>query len=272
MTSRTNIALTPDFVAKRERIATLRNEVASLYELRDNMLTYEQPKLIAFYTTQIGQLKYEEYALEVEVRKLKRQMQLAQAAVNRGEQPNVLKINRIVEDEFAVYQEQLEAQLESIKASQEYLASPILTKEDADEMKHIYKVLVKRLHPDWNPNLPQDKADLFVRAQAAYKMCNLHELRNILLMLDGEDTPLSSTIEEADAEITTLEQSVAQLKKRIKEIEEAFPFTLQDKLYDEKWVEQEQTTIKQHIAQLTEEKDKWSLFVSSLFIGNNAEA
>ena len=272
MVSMTNIALTPDFVAKRERIAALRTEVASLYELRDDMLTYEQPKLIALYTTQIGQLKYEEYSLDVEVRKLKRQMQLAQAAVNRGEQPNVLNINRIVEEEFAIYQEQLEAQLQSIKASQEYLASPILTKEDSEEMKHIYKVLVKRLHPDWNPNLPQDKSDLFFRAQAAYKMSNLQELRNILLMLDSEETPRSTTIEEADAEITTLEQSVAQLKKRIKEIEEAFPFTLQDQLYDEKWVEQERTTIKQHIEQLTEEKNKWGLFVSGLFIGNNAEA
>lgn len=272
MASITNIALTPDFVAKRERIATLRTEVASLYELRDHMLTYEQPQLIALYTTKIGQLKYEEYSLEVEVRKQKRQMQLAQAAVNRGEQPDVQKINRIIEDEFAVYQEQLEAQLQSIKASQEYLTSPILPPEDVEEMKHIYKVLVKRLHPDWNPNLPQDKAELFFRAQAAYKMSNLQELRNILLMLNNEDVSHSFTIEEADAEITTLEQSVAQLKKRIKEIEEAFPFTLQDKLYDEKWVEQEQTTIKRHIVQLTEERNKWGLFVSSLFIGNNAEA
>lgn len=255
-----DILLSPEALEKRRRIVELRAELADLFEKRDYMISQEKPRLTALYIDLVGKLQYEEFVIRVEVMKLKRKHQIIQAALNRGERPDTEVVERIVELEFIDYQAQIEAQAESIKAAKSYLEAPLMTEEDASDLKRIYRILIKRLHPDWNPDLSEERKELFVRAQAAYKSNDVQELRNILLMIEA-DEPVQIKEETVDDDIARLERSLADLQTRVDKLNAMFPFDHRDKLYDKDWIENKQAQIKDSIARLTDEKQQWQVFI-----------
>ena len=140
------------------------------------------------------------------------------------------------------------------------LNAPLLSEEEAKELKQLYRLLVKRLHPDWNPDLTQEERDLFVRVQAAYNTANLQELRNILLMIEAKE-PIMLREETIDNEITHYEKSVDDLKKRIEELEKTFPFTMREILSNEEEIRKQKDEIKANITKLQEDKNKWAAYV-----------
>lgn len=259
-----DILLSPEVMEKRNHLAALRAELADLYEKREYMVSHERDQLTALYTSLIGQLQYEEYALKVAVSKLKRTSELIQAKRNRGEHVDMYSIEQQVETEFREHQRRIEQQLEDIKAANELLNAPILTDEAAAELKNIYRVLVKRLHPDWNDNLTEQESELFVRAQSAYKMCDLPELRNILLVLDKEKSMEDLKVDTIDDEIAKLENSRIDLQTKIDKLNETFPFTFRERLTDFAWVNCEQDKLNKHIQELTTEKMTWESFLATV--------
>ena len=265
------ILLSPEALEKRRRIVELRAELADLFEKRDYMISQEKPRLTALYIDLVGKLQYEEFVIRVEVMKLKRKHQLIQAALNRGERPDTEVVERIVELEFIDYQAQIEAQAESIKAAKSYLEAPLMTEEDASDLKRIYRILIKRLHPDWNPDLSEERKELFIRAQAAYKSNDVQELRNILLMIEA-DEPVQIKEETVDDDIARLERSLTDLQARVDKLNAMFPFDHRDKLYDKAWIERKQTDIKDSIARLTDEKQQWQVFIFAQTGANMGQA
>ena len=258
-----DIVLSPEVLEKRNRLTALRAELADLFEKREFMVSHERDQLTALYTSLIGQLQYEEYALKVSISKLKRTSELIQARRNRGESVDMAAINQQVESEFWEHQQRIQQQIEDLKAANALLNSPILTDEAATELKNIYRVLVKRLHPDWNENLTEQEEELFVRAQAAYKMSDLPELRNILLVLNKEKSADELKESNIDEEIAKLENSQADLQSKIDQLNETFPFTYRERLSDFAWVNSEQEKLKKHIQELTTEKMSWETFLAS---------
>ena len=172
-------------------------------------------------------------------------------------------IEQQVESEFWEHQQRIQQQIEDLKAANALLNSPILTDEAATELKNIYRVLVKRLHPDWNENLTEQEEELFVRAQAAYKMSDLPELRNILLVLNKEKSADDLKEANINEEIAKLENSRADLQSKIDQLNETFPFTYRERLSDFAWVNSEQEKLKNRIQELTTEKMSWETFLAS---------
>jgi len=257
------IVLTPEMTEKRNRLASLRAELADLFEKREFMVSHERDQLTALYTSLIGKLQYEEYALKVAVSRLRRKSELVQAKRNRGEKIDLEAIEQQVENEFWEHQQKIQRQLDEIRAADALLNAPILTEEDTAELKNIYRVLVKRLHPDWNVNQTEQEKELFVRAQSAYKMADLQELRNILLVLNKEKSIDELKGTNIDEEIAKLEHSRDDLKMKIDQLNEKFPFTYRERLADYAWVKSEQEKLKQSIQDLKKEQLAWEGFLSS---------
>lgn len=263
-----DITLSEEALQKRQKIAELRNLLSQLFEEREHMITFEKNLLIAQYTDLIGKLQYEEFVVKVAVMKLKRTAQLIQVSINRGEPIVPQTIAQQIDVEFAEYQQEIEEQIETIKAAKTYLEAPLMSEDDSADMKRIYRLLVKRLHPDWNPEISQDKKDLFIRAQAAYKVCDVQELRNILLMLETEEE-IQIKEKNIDDDILRLEKSIDDIKERIHKLENTFPFTFRKQLIDQIWIEKRQSEIRANIQTLTEERMVWETYVSTLSGGVN---
>ena len=235
------------------RLEELKRESANLFNKRDEMMTYEYPHLSSLYLSEIGQLKYEEFDLQTEVKVLSLRLALIQSYINSNKAPNYEAIEAQIRIEKENYQKILQEKMEDIKAAKEYLAAPLLSREESRELKATYTLLVKKLHPDINPNQTEREHELFLKAVAAYKLQDLATLRQILLMLDTdslENLP-EDTLQD---QIEKLEKTVAGIKERIAELEAQFPFNLRDKIYDKAWVEGQQNIIKESIAALTEKK------------------
>lgn len=260
MMQSTELQIPIETLRKREKLAELKQELAELFEQREHMINYERPHLLAAYTKLIGEYKYEEFALQITIKRCKRKAELIQTRINRNEPIIIEQIEQQLDAEFAEYERILNEQMESIKAATELLNAPLLSEEEAKELKQLYRLLVKRLHPDWNPNLTQEERDLFVRVQAAYNTANLQELRNILLMIEAKE-PITPKEETIDDVITHYEKSVDDLKKRIEELEKTFPFTMREILSNEEEIRKQQDEIKANIAKLQEDKNKWEAYV-----------
>ena len=235
------------------KMEELKRESANLFNRRDEMLTYEYPRLCSLYLTEVGQLKYEEFSLEVEVRILSLRLSLIQAYVNRNAAPDHDAIEEKIRIEKENYQRVLNEKMGDIKAAKEYLAAPLLSLEETREMRALYALLIKKLHPDINPGQTEREKELFLKVVAAYKTQDLAALRQILLMLDTDSLEDLSEDTLQD-QIEKLEKTVAGIKERIAELEAQFPFNLRDKIFDKEWVGEQQRLIRESIAALTERK------------------
>lgn len=231
------------------------------------MLTYESPKLYSLYLTEIGQLKYEQFSLQTEVNLLALRLSLTRAYINRNEAPDYEAIEENIRIEKETYQNLLNERMADIKAAKEYLAAPLLSREDARELKALYTLLVKKLHPDINPGQNAREEELFLKAVAAYKSQDLATLRQILLMLDT-DSAESLDEDSLEEQIAKIEKTIADIKGRIEELEGTFPFNLRDKIYDKEWVTEQQEQIKESIKALTEKKQSIEQILSAYKLWN----
>ncbi|MFA6718405.1 MAG: hypothetical protein WCS15_04920, partial [Prevotella sp.] len=163
------ITISPEVEKLHAEIESLRKDFLRLYTQKDELINVERDDLEVKYTKLIGQQQYENFSLEVEVRALKMKVELAQAALNRGQQPKLLDIEEEVNRQLKQYYDQLRAQAEIIEAAQ---AAQTVDPYDLTEMHDLFRLLVKRLHPDLHPDLPENMKDLFIQGQTAYRTFN----------------------------------------------------------------------------------------------------
>lgn len=248
--------LTPEQRKLNQEFDQLKKKYASLMLTLEEMRQHDGPKLTALYLSLLGNKKYEILNLQVEIKTLEMRKQLLQSYINRDETPDLHAINKRVEDVVADYNRVLEQEAQRIKSAKEYLEAPLLSDEDSAEIRTLYRMLVKHLHPDLNPKLTENEKDLFQIVQEAYSSSNLDKLREISLAIDTarvvDSSNYTSDIQEY---IDSLKGRIANLEHKIEELKNMFPHTLKDKIFDSKWVETEQKQCADDIAQLTEKRD-----------------
>jgi len=235
-------------------VEELRKKFLTLYTQKDDMISTEKDDLYIRYLKEIGRAVYENYQLRVEVRALKRKVELAQIYVNRDQKPDAKHIDDQVRAELMEFYEYIKQQQEALEAAQNAVT---LSKFDLKEMRDIYRVLVKRLHPDLNPDQKENDAELFIKAQAAYRTHNLDLLREMVMRIEM-DEDVDSLMSKSEE---TLEDIKARLQKQIAEIEHdieylltTFPFTERSLLDDPEALAKEQEEMKREKEELLEQK------------------
>lgn len=245
-----NIDISPERRKLQQQYNRLKKLFSELTEKRDAMDQYEGPKLCSVYLELIGQLEYERLALQVEVKTLQMRRDLLQAFINRDERPDLNAIEEKVKQAVAEYNRILAQEAERLQMAREILNAPPLSEEESKEMRDLYRLLVKQLHPDLHPDQSDREAALFLQVQAAYKICDLYKLREIALLLDsksiGEDN-FESSYDELKRQVALLQEKVDNLKGKINVMNSSFPFMYRDKLFDEDWVKERQDAVKDEI-------------------------
>lgn len=136
--------------------------------------------------------------------------------------------------------------------------------------KELYRKIVKKLHPDMNPDVTEHELELFHRAAKAYEEGDIMTLQAIYDEVYGVETEILSQEESLETLISLREQLQEQIAKVIEEIEEIkeeFPYTEKEFLDNPEAVKKMQDAI----IRLIQEYEKEILRLSELLQEVNLE-
>ena len=241
------VKLHPEMVTLQYQLETLRQESSKLYLQAEYMQFEERPLLLALYEKNIGKMLFEEYRLGVQIRLVNLETQLFQAYINRNERPDEEQIADRIRLEQEKFKIELEAKEADIKAAQDYLNAPTYSKEETEELRGLYRLIAKALHPDLHPDQTQKDHDLFLKAIAAYRAGDIIVLRQIALTLTEEAI---DDIPEVDLPrlIKQARVSVEAFKSRIDQLNGMFPFIYREQLRNPDWIKEQQVEISERIS------------------------
>ena len=103
-----------------EEIRLLRARIEQLTAERDDLIYRECPELQAEYNRKIGGLELEALEIEVQVRALRRMIELLQAQLNRAERPDVVAAKKWTDEEYRKFEEELEKRAERIRREEKH--------------------------------------------------------------------------------------------------------------------------------------------------------
>ena len=224
-------ALNPEFELAKAQLQNARKAYASLVEEYTCLISVVGKNLENEYMLKLGKKEYELFSCQVEILRLKREISLFQAARNRGESVSPEKVQQIIENEFAEYQAQLEAQQKKLQSAENYFSGRRFTEAESDELKKLYREIVRKLHPDLNPDLPPVAQDLWERVQRAYHSNDWEELYLLADMVDEflegkvDYVENISLLEQLREELEKITKKSEALKKQIQLTRERVPFT-----------------------------------------------
>lgn len=311
-----------------EEILELELRLAALAEEIDDLENHICVELRADYDQKVGNLEYQAQAYRLEIARLKRAIELLQAAINRQEAAKYEEVQKKVEQEYKQYEDDLNKKAEDMRRDKEYKerrarqdkkneeraeeerkareegkdpkgkyskqkdkeekasedkeSSKNKDKEEdkqssekesedrekaenaglgkdsetvhetpKEELKRLYRMIMKKLHPDANPNATEKDKALLLKAQKAYAEGDLETLREIADQLD--DTDITEKYSDNPDDIAKLRELRAKLAEKVEillahidEIKNSFPYTEKDFLANEEAVKARQEELAEY--------------------------
>ena len=262
----------------RLEIMRLRVEVLDLTAERDRLKYRVCPAILADYNRRIGQIELEIMEVVLRVRKLRRMIEVLQAARNRGEDPDYEEAVRTADSEYRAYEQEVHEKAEEYRNAsagrtygqadsdgnqdtengeeEDQQGADKYDREDKEELGALYRRIMKELHPDVNPDITPEELDLLHQAMEAYKNGDIETLRKIAAILDGRSIE-DKVIEEVD-QLRRIRDDLAFLKEsllaEIEDIKTSFPYTLKDFLNNKEAVRKKQEELRETLARWQEQE------------------
>lgn len=242
----------------------LRSELSAIIESIDELQTRVAPQLEARYQAALGRLELQLLRLQIEVQSARRQLELLQSRLNRGEPVTaewLAGMNAQIAAELGEWQQKMEKGAQALSAAQHFLAG--LTSADADEVKRVktaYRRLARYLHPDASP----ENSDLFERywpvVQDAYLQIDaalIEALLHLVAHAINERTDRLPAI-DSDIELDRLRRLIASQAERLARLKTQAPYCYAAQLGDETWVATRQAALE---AAIVGESERLAHFV-----------
>ena len=263
-----SVGSSPEFESAKQKLEALRKEYALLLAEYDDLTGTVRRGLETEYMLQIGRRENEIFALQIQAQQLKREISLYQAAKNRRETISEAAVQEIIVKEFAEYKAKLDELEKKVREAEKHHLSPKLSAADCKAVKEAYRELVKLLHPDLNPELPEAAKQLWLRIVEAYKNNDLLELNilgdMVLALLKEGDVKVHTLdrMEEIREEQERISQKIADLRNRMEQLRREPPFVYEKLLTDvaavqekRKELDELRVSFEKHIEELTRLRD-----------------
>ncbi len=246
------LILSPEYEAIRKELEKLRSEfVRKMYEL-DELRYVICENIESEYMLELGDLEYKVYRQECEYRRLKRKLELIQRALNHNMVLDVKAIERTLSEEFEIYRIELENMMEKMNKAIERSSMRSLSKEESVELRSYYRAIMKKIHPDMNPDLSDQQLKLFFNAVEAYKNGDVKTLKLIHTMIEDEniDTFILDSLDNYKKLKERLEDSIDAIDAQTENIKSHFP-------YNVKWLLEDKEELHLKKEQMKESYDQY---------------
>ena len=213
----------PDWQSLIQQRDALRSQIAGLitelHAMRD-----ESAVILGRYAAAFASRLTLLHALEIEAARLKREIELIQAANNSGTEIDFDHIHSILDAEFADWQRKLEEEAAGFAASESVLGH-LLDPEETRLLREKFRILARRLHPDLNPGQSAAEIALWHRVVSAYERSDLEELAAIEIITSGNPpAPANDSLESLRSEVASLRTRMDHLLLRLEARGTEWPF------------------------------------------------
>jgi hypothetical protein len=226
------------------------------------------PYLLAQFQQRLGPWELAVLQLRCEVLRTKRKIELIQQQLNQGKTPDLKEIDDSLEVEFLMWQQRIKEATEKIKEAQAANAEP-LSPAEATERTKLYRLLVKRLHPDLNSEQNEWHRQLWQELTVAYQTGDLEAMRAIASALDAlnddKKPPLEmDQVSDLQAEHLRLQKSCREQRDRLAKLKQQPPLSLRCQWLDDAWVEQRRATLDTEAAELKAQLQHLTQYLQSV--------
>lgn len=263
------IAVKSEYERLLEEINNLKGVITALTAERDDLKYHICRDLAAEYNSRIGEIELQVLNAKLRVLELKRTVEILQAWINRQERASEKKAREQAKKEYKEFEDDLNRKAEEAKNANQYKEDETQKEEEwekeqeereqaedgasfrkyrsrNEEMKALYRKIVKALHPDMNPNITDAMKQMFQEAVDAYNKGVIDKLREIAALID-EGNLSGDGFKDSQESVGKLKEIIEGLKLRIdelmeeiEEIKTSFPYTMKDFLEDDKKVTKRQ--------------------------------
>jgi hypothetical protein len=252
-----NLSLTvhPEAKKIRHQNRQLQTEIARLIVERDHLKKIAAPQIFTEYQSKTGTLELRVFQFECDIRSFVRRVELATAALNRGEKPCYREIEKEIKTEFAAWHEQIAEQIRTVKAAKELEDLPTLTHAESRELQTLYRKLAFLLHPDIIDSTEERRVKLWRQAAEAYQNGDLQTLRTIRRLMGEESESLETgtavktlnILESLKTRNAKLKQICEKFLNEIDEIKTSAPYAWHKILDDAAQLEKYQNDLREKI-------------------------
>jgi hypothetical protein len=236
-------ALQPDprLQQLQQRCAELRQLLRQLTQQWLLLHTEEYARRQRLYEQHFHALEQELEWLAWQTAQLRRRLELLLVKLQRGE-PLTAKAMRLIE-------QTVEHEFARLRPRSERTA-PVEPAEE--ELARLYRLLVKRLHPDSTGEETEEYRRYWLLVQQAYRERNVEQLRRLVRVLCEEpvgESPVCELdpLQYWQRELARLEAQVRVEQQRLRRTLAQEPFSLP--LDDPEWVRQHRAELERRIAQ-----------------------
>lgn len=124
-------------------------------------------------------------------------------------------------------------------------------KHEVPNLKELYRKIIKRLHPDVNPNITEREKELFNKAVQAYENGDVVTLQEIYDEVFGDDISQEAqkelSYEELAALRDKLKERIEHILAEIEAIRQRFPYTEKEFLDDPEAVKEKREELERQI-------------------------
>lgn len=270
--SENKIIVFPDYQKLKDSVEKMKIELSMLLLERDELQFVICKNIETAYFLKFGVLEHKAYEAECNALRLKRKVELVQARLNRQEKVDISHVEKILDEEFADYQKILNEQIEKMKEALERSKLKILSENETEELKSLYRKIVKLLHPDLNPGANEAEIELFRKAVTAYKDGNLAELRIIEFIVSKQKLPEQEdgALSQLSKENERLKKIISNIHKNIAEIKDSFPYTVKDIVENKEKEESHRENLENILKQYEELIEIYEAKLADMLGGNDS--
>lgn len=130
-----NIILSPEYLKLIEEVKQLKEDIASLYEEKDELVYHICRNIETEYMSKVGVLEYKLFKFQCKILRLKRKIELYQIKINRQEIPSEKEIEEKLNIEYKEYGQKLNKMSNDIQDALNRKNYGILSEENSKELK-----------------------------------------------------------------------------------------------------------------------------------------